>query len=382
MLRTRSRGGRLAAVAAVFATAFAGAGAPAALADDRGPRAFHVEEASIEDIQDAYLKRIKAYNGTCINEPQGILGPISTIPDAEKLDALMTLNHRGSPWRWIRDAAQAAGGRSSAGEATVELAPRAGMRLGSAGGHPAPGRDGDHDRRQARSASRREAARGAGDAGARGELPGLGRSADRGAVGRARAGERRQARAVVCLAAAQAARAGRGGDPHARARLRAASAYRRGRRAAVRAPGHRRGHGSRGARALARSTAGRSRRRAVRRRRDPPARRAAAGRVRAGHGSQTRRRRARRGGRRAPGPGARAPAARAAAGAVDARALPVGAPGRGAGRILGRDGARWWRSSGSNRAANCASCSSRSSRTIRRSRPPRSRFRSARSRSC
>ena len=107
VLKTRSRGGRLAAVAAL-ATTFAAAGAPAAVADDRGPRAFRVEEASIEDIQDAilkrrttvtdvveaYLKRIKAYNGTCVNEPQGILGPISTIPDAEKLNALMTLNLR------------------------------------------------------------------------------------------------------------------------------------------------------------------------------------------------------------------------------------------------------------------------------------------------
>src|SRR4029453_5806113 len=57
---------------------------------------FHLEEATIAGIQGAirggqvttvglvelYLKRIKAYNGTCVNEPQGILGPITTIPNA------------------------------------------------------------------------------------------------------------------------------------------------------------------------------------------------------------------------------------------------------------------------------------------------------------
>ena len=108
MLGARSRWLRLAVIAAL--TTGVGAGtAPAAFADqDHGSRGFAVEEASIEDIQDAilkrrttvtevvnaYLKRIKAYNGTCVNEPQGILGPISTIPHAEKLNSLMTLNLR------------------------------------------------------------------------------------------------------------------------------------------------------------------------------------------------------------------------------------------------------------------------------------------------
>ncbi len=75
-----------------------------------GPRRtpFVVEEATISDIQKAitskritatdlvglYLQRIKAYNGTCVNEPSGILGPISTIPHAGKLNALITLNLR------------------------------------------------------------------------------------------------------------------------------------------------------------------------------------------------------------------------------------------------------------------------------------------------
>jgi amidase len=71
-------------------------------------RSFRVEEATIEDIQRAilsrqitttqlvrmYLERIKAYNGTCVSEPLGILGPISMIPDAGKVNAIITLNLR------------------------------------------------------------------------------------------------------------------------------------------------------------------------------------------------------------------------------------------------------------------------------------------------
>jgi amidase len=69
---------------------------------------FELEEATISEIQAAilkrrltvtdvvtgYLERIQAYNGTCVNEPEGILGPISTIPNAGKLNALITLNLR------------------------------------------------------------------------------------------------------------------------------------------------------------------------------------------------------------------------------------------------------------------------------------------------
>lgn len=69
---------------------------------------FQVEEATIAqihrailskqitstDLVRAYLERIKAYNGTCVNEPEGILGPISTIPNAGKINALITLNLR------------------------------------------------------------------------------------------------------------------------------------------------------------------------------------------------------------------------------------------------------------------------------------------------
>jgi amidase len=69
---------------------------------------FEVVEATIDDIQRAiisqrittssllqmYLERIKAYNGTCVNQPDGILGHISMIPHAGKLNALITLNLR------------------------------------------------------------------------------------------------------------------------------------------------------------------------------------------------------------------------------------------------------------------------------------------------
>jgi hypothetical protein len=69
---------------------------------------FQIEEATIEDIQAAvlrgeltstrvvqlYLNRIKAYNGTCVNQPDGVLGlgPITPIKNARQLNALLTLN--------------------------------------------------------------------------------------------------------------------------------------------------------------------------------------------------------------------------------------------------------------------------------------------------
>src|SRR6202521_4884036 len=71
---------------------------------------FRIEEATIEDIQAAilrgeltstrvvelYLNRIKAYNGTCVNQPDGVLGlgPITPMKNARQLNALMTLNLR------------------------------------------------------------------------------------------------------------------------------------------------------------------------------------------------------------------------------------------------------------------------------------------------
>ena len=71
---------------------------------------FRIEEATIEDIQAAiqrgeltstrvvqlYLNRIRAYNGTCVSQPDGVLGagPIAPIKNAHQLNALMTLNLR------------------------------------------------------------------------------------------------------------------------------------------------------------------------------------------------------------------------------------------------------------------------------------------------
>jgi Asp-tRNA(Asn)/Glu-tRNA(Gln) amidotransferase A subunit family amidase len=77
-------------------------------AQQQAPASFHLQEASIADIQRAivakkitsaslvemYLKRIKAYNNTCVSEPMGILGPITTIPHARQVNALSTLNLR------------------------------------------------------------------------------------------------------------------------------------------------------------------------------------------------------------------------------------------------------------------------------------------------
>jgi amidase len=69
---------------------------------------FRIEETTIAAIQQAllqkqlttvaiverYLWRVQAYNGTCVNQPQGILGPITTIPHARQINALVTLNLR------------------------------------------------------------------------------------------------------------------------------------------------------------------------------------------------------------------------------------------------------------------------------------------------
>src|SRR5690348_9563675 len=79
-------------------------------AQQKSPAKFHLQEASIADIQIAlvakkitsvglvelYLKRIKAYNNACVSEPTGILGPITTIPHARQVNALSTLNLRPS----------------------------------------------------------------------------------------------------------------------------------------------------------------------------------------------------------------------------------------------------------------------------------------------
>ena len=72
---------------------------------------FRIEEATIEDIQAAilrgeltstrvvqlYLNRIKAYNGTCVSQPDGVLGSITPVRNAHQLNALITLNLRPAP---------------------------------------------------------------------------------------------------------------------------------------------------------------------------------------------------------------------------------------------------------------------------------------------
>lgn len=69
---------------------------------------FHLEEATIAEVQreitaghltttqivKMYLARIRAYNGQCTRQPQGVLGPAETIPHAGQLNALTTLNLR------------------------------------------------------------------------------------------------------------------------------------------------------------------------------------------------------------------------------------------------------------------------------------------------
>src|SRR5262249_20115265 len=94
----------------------------AAVGNAQRSPSFDVHEATITDIQRAiqtkrittvgvveqYLKRIKAYNGTCVNQPQGILGPVTTIPHAHQINALSTLNLRPAARdRWGFDARKA-----------------------------------------------------------------------------------------------------------------------------------------------------------------------------------------------------------------------------------------------------------------------------------
>ena len=103
--RSFSRGGPARCVALVLVLVVT---LPATTSTQERPGRFHLHEATIADIQQAiltkqittaglvemYLKRIKAYNGTCVSEPQGILGPITAIANAGQINALSTLNLR------------------------------------------------------------------------------------------------------------------------------------------------------------------------------------------------------------------------------------------------------------------------------------------------
>jgi amidase len=93
-----------------FLVAFIAMSATVGAQQEQSPSRFHLQEASIADIQQAilakkmtsvglvelYLKRIKTYNNTCVSQPTGILGPITTIPHARQVNALSTLNLRPS----------------------------------------------------------------------------------------------------------------------------------------------------------------------------------------------------------------------------------------------------------------------------------------------
>src|SRR5229473_7180324 len=82
--------------------------APVANAEQPSAPKFHLEEATIPEIQQAikakqittvqlvhlYLDRIKAYNGPCVDQPDGPLGFITPIAHAGQINALMTLNLR------------------------------------------------------------------------------------------------------------------------------------------------------------------------------------------------------------------------------------------------------------------------------------------------
>src|SRR6185503_6305538 len=69
---------------------------------------FQIEEATIDSIQSAivkgqltstqvvkmYLARIKAYDGPCVSQPDGPLGPFTTIKHAGQINSLITVNLR------------------------------------------------------------------------------------------------------------------------------------------------------------------------------------------------------------------------------------------------------------------------------------------------
>jgi Asp-tRNA(Asn)/Glu-tRNA(Gln) amidotransferase A subunit family amidase len=107
MKHVRRRLRQLAVVAVLGACLFAPASGHPVRAQGP-PGSFAIEEATIAGIQEAiltkqvtatrivelYLARIKAYNGTCVNQPEGLLGRITPVAHAGQLNALGTLNLR------------------------------------------------------------------------------------------------------------------------------------------------------------------------------------------------------------------------------------------------------------------------------------------------
>jgi hypothetical protein len=60
-------------------------------------RALMAKKITSVGLVQLYLKRIKTYKNTCVSQPIGILGPITTIPRAGQVNALSTLNLRPPP---------------------------------------------------------------------------------------------------------------------------------------------------------------------------------------------------------------------------------------------------------------------------------------------
>jgi amidase len=91
---------------AIIVSAIVALAAPAALTG--ATSAFQIEEATIDGIQSAilkgqltstdvvklYLARIKAYDGPCVVQPDGVLGPFTTIKKAGQINSLITVNLR------------------------------------------------------------------------------------------------------------------------------------------------------------------------------------------------------------------------------------------------------------------------------------------------
>jgi Asp-tRNA(Asn)/Glu-tRNA(Gln) amidotransferase A subunit family amidase len=57
-------------------------------------RSILAKEITATELVERYLDRIRAYNGACVREPEGLLGRIETIPNARRINALQTLNLR------------------------------------------------------------------------------------------------------------------------------------------------------------------------------------------------------------------------------------------------------------------------------------------------
>ena len=95
---------------AVIAIAILSVAAPIPVGAAGSPSRFRIEEATIDSIQSAilegqltstqvvqaYLARIKAYDGPCVLQPEGALGPFTTIKHAGQINSLITLNLRPS----------------------------------------------------------------------------------------------------------------------------------------------------------------------------------------------------------------------------------------------------------------------------------------------